>query len=60
MTYDKCRRCEFVCRCCSSKHWDNYPRCQSCEGPHDEFKPAKHVIHCPVDRTNIKDENHDQ
>lgn len=57
MTYDKCRRCEFVCRCCASKHWDlGYPRCQSCEGLHDEFKHAKHIIHCPIDGSIIKEE----
>ena len=56
MIYEKCRQCEFVCRCCSSKHWDNnYPHCQGCNRTHNEYEPANHINHCPIDGSIIKE-----
>lgn len=46
--YTECRNCKNRCKCCSSHFHDHYPNCQSCEQHFDEFKPAKHIIYCPL------------
>ena len=52
--YEKCRACQYVCRCCSSHFMEGWPQCARCPGSRIEFEPAAHVKHCPIDGQKIK------
>lgn len=54
MLYKKCRKCEYVCRCCASHFMDIRPRCNGCPNNRMEFEPAGHIHYCPLDGQKIK------
>lgn len=54
MSYEKCRNCRLVCRCCNSHDDDQWPRCNECPSGRFEFQPAKHINYCPLDGTPVK------
>lgn len=52
--YEKCRDCEYACRCCSSHFMEKWPRCSDCPRNRIEFIPAAHVVYCPLDGVKIQ------
>lgn len=54
MAYEKCRRCQYACKCCNSHFMEIWPKCNSCSNNHREFEPSVHILYCPVDGQRIK------
>ena len=52
--YEKCRACQYVCRCCSSHFMEGWPQCARCNNSKIEFEPAAHIKYCPLDGSSIK------
>lgn len=46
----ECRKCKYVCACCSSRIGQ---RCSGCDR-YDEFEPAEHIEYCPLNGKKLE------
>ena len=46
ITTDACRKCEYVCKCCSARD-NGFEACMECSKDYDKFIPARQIRHCP-------------
>lgn len=52
MSYKRCIACKHRCKCCIA-NFHGHGDCQGCDR-FDEFKPAEHIIYCPMDGTLVE------